>query len=78
LYAIADSTVVRNGKKSSKFTRLEIKLPNGDTAVYQHGLFPYLKEDDPLKQGDIVGTMSDIGCSGQVHLHFEIRKNGKY
>ena len=78
LYAIADSTVVRNGLTGSLSSRLEIKLPNGNTAVYQHGDFPDLKKDDILKQGDTVGTMSDVGSPDNVHLHFEIRKDGKF
>jgi RHS repeat-associated protein len=78
LYAIADGVVLRNGMTDSGCSRLELQLPNGDSAVYIHGDFGNLKIGDKVKKGDIVGKMSDIGSEDSVHLHFEIRQDCDY
>lgn len=79
IYAVADGKVLRSGKTSnSGSTRLEQTLPNTkDTAVYQHADF-IVKEGETVKKGQVIGYMSDKGTPSQVHLHFEIRKNGEY
>lgn len=78
IYSVENGTVRRNGKTDSKSTRLEIWLPNGDTAVYMHGDFLDFKTGDIIEKGQVLGSMSDKGCKGQVHLHFEIRTQGVY
>ena len=37
-----------------------------------------VKAGDTVKRGQIIGYMSDIGTKNNVHLHYEIRKNGVY
>ena len=78
IYSVENGKVIRNGLTDSGCSRLEISLPNGDTAVYIHGEFPDLKPGDYVGRGQVIGSMSDIGSKGQVHLHFEIRTNGVY
>lgn len=79
IYATADGYVLRSGiTENSGSTRVEIALPyTNDTAVYQHADF-IVKEGEAVKRGQIIGYMSDNGTNGQVHLHYEIRKNGEY
>ena len=79
IYVTADGYVLRSGiTETSGSTRVEITLPyTNDTAVYQHADF-IVKEGEAVKRGQIIGYMSDNGTNGQVHLHYEIRKNGEY
>ncbi len=57
---------------------MELSLPyTEDTAVYQHAQF-IVNKGDTVKRGQIIGYMSDKGTAGQVHLHYEIRKDGLY
>ena len=78
IYATADGVVKRNGRTNSNSTRVEITLPyTTDTAVYEHANF-IVKTGESVKRGQIIGYMSDEGTPGEVHLHYEIRKNGEY
>ncbi len=78
IYAVADGVITRSGLTGSKSSRVEQTLPSTkNTAVYQHGEF-LVTEGQSVKKGDVIGYMSDIGCPGQVHLHFEIREDGIY
>ena len=78
IYAVADGTIKRNGTTGSGSTRVEQTLPyTNDTAVYQHADF-IVSEGESVRRGDIIGYMSDNGTPGQVHLHYEIRKDGEY
>ena len=82
IYATADGKVIRSGRTnpadSKSSTRVELSLPNtNNTAVYQHAEF-IVYAGDSVKRGQIIGYMSDVGCQGQVHLHYEIRKDGLY
>ena len=79
IYATADGSVLRNGKtKNSGSTIVELSLPKTkNTAVYQHGDF-IVQKGSTVKRGQIIGYMSDNGTPGNVHLHYEIRKDGEY
>ena len=78
IYAVADGVITRSGYTNSKSSRIEQTLPGTkDTAVYQHAAF-IVKAGDTVKRGQIIGYMSDIGTKNNVHLHYEIRKNGVY
>ena len=80
IYSMTDGIVIRNGfTGDSGSSRIEITFPNSNhTIVYQHGEFYDFKPGDVIKKGQVIGTMSDIGSEGAVHLHLEIRKNGIY
>lgn len=79
IYAVADGEIIRVGTTTSSGSSiLVLDLPNtNDTAVYQHAEF-IVGEGTTVKEGDIIGYMSDIGTPGEVHLHFEIRQDGLY
>ena len=45
---------------------------------YVHlNISPGIFEGRRVNQGELIGSMSDNGAEGQVHLHFEIRDAGK-
>lgn len=78
IYAVEDGEIIRVGETDSKSSILVLDLPNtDDTAVYQHAEFT-VSVGDTVEKGDVIGYMSDVGTPGQVHLHFEIREDGKY
>ena len=80
ILSIADGIVVRNGiTEQSNSSRLEITIPgSSNTVVYQHADFLDLAPGTMVKKRDVLGTMSDLGCAGNIHLHLEFRKNGTY
>jgi murein DD-endopeptidase MepM/ murein hydrolase activator NlpD len=79
IYATADGVVKRNTRTAnSGSTLVELSLPyTNDTAIYQHAEF-IVEQGDTVKRGQVIGYMSDEGTEGQVHLHYEIRKDGLY
>lgn len=55
-----------------------VDIGNGYTLLYAHLSRNAVKAGDVLQQGDLIGT---AGCTGQcygTHLHFELRKNGRW
>lgn len=45
--------------------------------VYIHCYKIYVKEGQPVKQGDIIGEVGDTGLASGPHLHFEIQLEGE-
>jgi len=51
---------------------------NGYETVYAHLKSYSVKKGDVVQKGDQIGIMGSTGHSTGVHLHFEVRKNGKH
>lgn len=45
--------------------------------VYAHCYKVSVKEEQSVKQGDILGEVGDTGLASGSHLHFEVQVNGK-
>lgn len=56
---------------------VKIRHSNGLTTVYAHLRDIYVKEQETVKQGFIIGTIGKTGLAETAHLHFEIWQNGK-
>lgn len=56
---------------------ITIKHANGLRTTYAHLSEVYVKVGDSVSQGDVIGVTGTTGASTAVHLHFEVRKNGK-
>ncbi|MGQ9706048.1 MAG: murein hydrolase activator EnvC family protein [bacterium] len=50
---------------------------SGYASLYAHCDEIYVKVDDMVKSGDVIGTVGSTGTLGEVILHFEIRKDGE-
>lgn len=56
-----------------------LKITDGDVAtVYAHCKTIYVKEGEKIKQGQQIGEVGSTGNSTGPHLHFEIKKEGRY
>lgn len=56
-----------------------LKITNGDIAtVYAHCKTIYVKEGQHISQGEKIGEVGSTGNSTGPHLHFEIKKEGRY
>ncbi len=54
-----------------------IDAGNGITIVYGHSSKLLVREGQQVQAGDLLGLAGDTGYSFGVHVHFEIRQNGK-
>jgi len=54
-----------------------IKGSDGREYRYVHMAGLSVAVGDDVKQGQFLGSMDKIGAPGGVHLHFEVRENGK-
>ena len=56
-----------------------IKITNGDVdTVYAHCKTIYVSEGEKITQGQSIGEVGSTGNSTGPHLHFEVRKEGRY
>lgn len=61
----------------SQSTYIIIKGDDGRTYNYVHEDIGIVIPGTRVRQGQLLGFMSSNGSPGNVHLHFEIRENGK-
>ncbi len=66
------------GSHSSYGNMVIIDHGNGYETVYAHLKSYSVKKGDVVQKGDKIGIMGSTGHSTGVHLHFEVRKNGKH
>ncbi len=78
--SIADGRVIFAGWKRGYGFFIQIKHKNGDVTGYGHlkRIRRGIKKGVYVKQGEIIGYVGSTGLSTGPHLHFEIRKNGRF
>lgn len=82
LFSMGNGVIKRIFRSQRYGNAIEIKLDNGLELLYAH-LENYQTDSGQLKQGkkvrsgERVGTMGTTGWSLGIHLHLEIRKDGK-
>ena len=73
-------TVITSGiPKWSKSQSPYVIIKGDDKKEYRYvhlNISPGIFEGRRVNQGELIGSMSDNGAEGQVHLHFEIRDAG--
>ena len=80
IYAAQSGTVAEAGSHSSMGNYVKIKHGNsGIQTTYMHMVTGsvQVKKGDKVGKGQLIGKMGTTGRSTGVHLHFEIRLNGK-
>lgn len=75
--AVSDGIVIFVGEEDDLGLKIIIEHKNNINTVYGHLKDVYVKKNDHVKQGSIIGTVGNSGLSESPHLHFEIIKDGK-
>lgn len=78
IVAAYDGEVAWSYYSSSAGNWVGIDHGDGIYTVYMHMSKRLVSEGDMVKKGDIIGLVGTTGRSTGNHLHFGVRKNGKY
>lgn len=79
IYAAAGGTVTHSGWDSSGYGyKIIVKHSNGYETLYAHCSALYVKKGDTVARGENIAAVGTTGRSTGNHLHFEVRKNGKF
>ncbi len=77
-YAVASGRVIFAGWNGGYGKLVRIKHKNGYITGYGHLSKIVTRRGRWVKQGQIIGYVGSTGLSTGPHLHFEIKKNGRY
>lgn len=78
LYAVDAGKVSFAGWQRGYGNRVEIDHGDGIITTYSHNTSLIVKKGDTVKQKDKISKSGTTGDSTGCHLHFEVKKNGKY
>lgn len=76
IYAIRGGVVSISDYSSSYGNYVVLQHDGGISSLYGHMTSRAVKENDIVKQGQVIGYVGTTGSSTGFHLHFEIRENG--
>jgi len=76
VFATADGTVVSAGLNGAYGNMVVIDHGFGITTKYGHLSRIAVRDNQPLKRGDVLGYVGSTGRSTGPHLHYEIWMNG--
>jgi len=74
---VLDGVVDYVGQDEEFGNVVKIRHRNGIVTIYAHLRDIYVKEEEVVKQGFIIGTIGKTGLAETAHLHFELWQNGK-
>lgn len=75
--SVLDGVVLSVGQDKEMGNVVKIRHDNNLVTVYAHLKDVYVKEQEAVKQGFIIGTVGKTGLAETPHLHFEIWHNNK-
>lgn len=80
IMAFADGVVTYAGWKGGNGNLLVIEHSHGYTSLYahMHGFARGIKKGVRVRQGQVVGQLGSTGLSTGPHLHFAVKRNGRY
>lgn len=80
IYAASSGTVVNvgSGWNGGYGNAVEIQNDDGNLTVYAHMAETVAEVDSYVEAGQLIGYVGSTGDSNGNHLHFEVRKDGKY
>ena len=76
--AAADGTVITAGWISGYGNTVVVDHGGGITTLYAHAQKILVKKGDKVNRGDALSLVGMTGYATGLHLHFEVRENGKY
>ena len=77
IMAAGDGVVTRARRSRGCGTLIKIDHLNGLQTGYCHQSEMYVKQNDPVTQGQVIAKVGNEGNSSAPHLHFMIYENGK-
>ncbi len=77
IYAAADGLVTASGRESGYGNVVRIQHEFGFETVYAHNSRNRVRVGERVSRGDHIGDMGATGRVTGVHLHYEVRLNGK-
>ncbi len=76
IVASDSGTVIYSDNKLKNYGNvIIIKHTDNYITVYAHNKVNYVKENEMVKKGQIIGEVGQTGNAEAPHLHFEIRDN---
>ncbi|GAB3179692.1 M23 family metallopeptidase [Telluribacter humicola] len=78
VYATANGRVIWSGHQKGLGLSLTLLHPSGYETTYGHLSALYIRENDWVRRGEIIGTMGRTGKATGIHLHYAIRKAGQF
>jgi murein DD-endopeptidase MepM/ murein hydrolase activator NlpD len=78
IYAATDGVVLRAGPATGFGYALYIEDTDGNTEVYGHMKYYFVKAGQVVHAGDLIAKVGEEGESTGPHLHFQIDKGSEY
>jgi len=78
LYAVANGKVSFSGRMGGYGNVIKIKHKGGYESLYAHQSKRRVKRGQRVKQGQVIGYVGSTGRSTGPHLHFGLKKHGKW
>jgi len=78
--AAGDGMIASAGRNGDYGNHIEIRHENGWSTTYSHlnSIASVVHPGQPVKQGQIIGTVGQTGLATGPHLHFALYRNGQY
>lgn len=74
--AVENGRINRTKRQSNGALQIVLRGESGSMYYYGHMDDVLVKGGQPVKAGEVIGTMGDSGSPGAVHLHFEFWRSG--
>ena len=78
VYSVLDGTIESVGYDKNSGNFITIRHVAGLTTGYCHLSEVFYSKGDNIKVGETIGISGNTGKSTSYHLHFTVRKDGKY
>jgi murein DD-endopeptidase MepM/ murein hydrolase activator NlpD len=78
VYATARGRVSVAGHRPGMGLSIALDHPGGYGTLYGHLSDVYVQEGEVIQVGEVIGLMGRTGTATGVHLHYSLRKGGKW
>jgi len=77
VFAVSSGVAVYSGVMGAYGNLIILRHDSHLETAYAHLQSRYVECNEPVRQGQQIGTVGNTGNSTGPHLHFEVRKNGQ-